>query len=95
MLTELQRATIPGGDDTHDELRDCCARLALHNAELHGVLKVLLDLKNQKDAAEKDANEARAMGACPSMRTARLLRDYEERKPKAWEAARSIVTPNV
>lgn len=34
MLTELQHATLPGGDATHDELRDCLARMAIENAEL-------------------------------------------------------------
>lgn len=61
---------------------------------LRAALAELVALKDQKDAAEKEAEEARAVGACPSVNVQRTLRDYEERKPAAWAAARAALGPN-
>lgn len=91
MLADMQNSTLPGGDATHDELRACCARLALEHAELRAALIKLVALKDQKDASEADRQHAIDIGAFVSLRTGRALQDYEERMPMAWEQARETL----
>lgn len=68
--------------------------IARRHDVVRSALAELVALKDQKEAAEKEAEEARKIGACPSVKVQRALHDYEERKPAAWAAARAALGPN-
>lgn len=74
---------------------DVLGAMAEEIARKHDVVRAalaeLVALKDQKEAAEKEAEYAREIGACPSVKVQRALRDYEERKPAAWAAARAAL----
>lgn len=77
-----------------DKMGAPAKEVAREHDNVRSALVELVALKDQKEAAEKEAAEARAVGACPSVKVQLSLRDYEERKPAAWDAARAALGSN-